>query len=88
MIDEPPWLTYAEAAHRVNRSIRTINRWRRAGMPMNWDTRDGQPVRTVREDILLDWWRDRLNNWPPHQYRLRAQGLGPLATCDTQYQQA
>ncbi len=66
-------LTYREAARRVRRSIRTINRWRRAGMPMTWETRDHQRVRVVDEDVLLAWWRDRLDGWPAHQYRLRRQ---------------
>lgn len=64
-------LTYREAAARVRRSIRSINRWRRGGMPMGWATRDGQRVRVVDEDVLLKWWRDRLTAWPPQQYRIR-----------------
>ena len=64
-------LTYREAAHRVNRSIRTIKRWRRNGMPMTWDTRDGQYVRVVTEVTLLAWWRGRLRADPVHQARLR-----------------
>jgi len=64
-------LTYREAAVRTKRSIRTINRWRRGGMPMEWEMRGDQRVRVVREDILLQWWRDRLTAWPTHQYRLR-----------------
>lgn len=67
------FLTYRQAAKRVGRSVRTINRWRRGGMPMGWETRDGEKVRVVREDILLAWWRDRLDNWPTHQYRMRAK---------------
>lgn len=65
------YLTYREAAKRVRRSIRSINRWRRQGMPMGWEIRDGQRVRVVDEQTLLKWWRDRLTAWPPHQYRLR-----------------
>lgn len=65
------YLTYRDAARRVKRSIRTINRWRRGGMPMTWETRDGQRVRVVDETILLKWWRDRMDSWPTHQYRLR-----------------
>lgn len=64
-------LTYREAAKRVQRSIRTINRWRRGGMPMGFEHRDGQRVRVVEEQILLAWWRERLNSWPTHQYRMR-----------------
>lgn len=48
-------LTYREAARRVKRSIRTINRWRRGGMPMEWETRDGQRFRVVDETVLLAW---------------------------------
>jgi phage terminase Nu1 subunit (DNA packaging protein) len=54
------WLTYKEAAARVDRDVLTVQRWRRHGMPMSWSTRDGQRVRVVREDVLLAWWRDRL----------------------------
>jgi hypothetical protein len=64
-------LTYREAARRVDRSVRAINRWRRNGMPMGWEIRDGKRVRVVELDTLLAWWRARMNAWPPHQYRLR-----------------
>lgn len=62
------WLTYRQAAHRVHRSIRTIKRWRRAGMPMTFDAAG---MRVVDEKVLLAWWRDRLDAWPTHQYRMR-----------------
>ena len=65
------WLTYREAANRVHRRPRTIRYWRLRGMPMNWDTRRGQRVRVVREDVLLAWWRDRLRNNPVHQQKMR-----------------
>lgn len=64
-------LTYREAAVRVGRSVRTLWRWRKNGMPMEWGIRDGQRVRLVDEDVLLFWYRSRLQAWPPHQYRLR-----------------
>ena len=64
-------LTYREAAARVKRSVRAIKRWRSNGMPMTWATRDGQRVRVVDEEVLLAWFRARLQSWPPHQYRLR-----------------
>lgn len=67
-----PELTYREAAARVGRSPRAIRYWRARGMVMTWATRDGQTVRVVEEDVLLAWWRQRLQNWPPHQYRMRA----------------
>lgn len=64
-------LTYREAARRVRRSVRTIKRWRLGGMPMGWKIQHGQKVRVVDEEVLLSWWRDRLDGWPAHQYRLR-----------------
>ena len=64
-------LSYRQAARRVKRSIRSINRWRRGGMPMSWEVREGQRVRVVDEETLLKWWRDRLTAWPVHQQRLR-----------------
>lgn len=65
-------LTYRQAAARVGRSPRAIRYWRQRGMPMGWDTRDGQKVRVVDEATLLAWWRQRLQNDPAHQYRMRA----------------
>ncbi len=67
-----PMLTYREAAKRVGRSRRAIRYWRQGGMPMQWETREGQRVRVVDEQVLLSWWRQRLQNDPAHQYRLRA----------------
>lgn len=64
---EPLWLDYWQAARRVQRSVNTVKRWRRQGMPMV--LRDGR--RMVREDVLLTWWRDRLDAWPVHRYRMR-----------------
>lgn len=72
-MNEPTWLSYREAARRVKRSIRTVNRWRRGGMPMGWERRDGKRVRVVEEKTLLTWWRARLQADPAHQYRLRKQ---------------
>ncbi len=66
-----PMLTYREAAKRVGRSRRAIRYWRQDGMPMQWETRDGQRVRVVDENVLLAFWRQRLQNDPAHQYRLR-----------------
>lgn len=66
------WLTYRQAAARVGRSRRAIRYWKQRGMPMTWETRDGQRVRVVDEQVLLAWWRQRLQNWPTHQYRMRA----------------
>lgn len=64
-------LTYREAARRVHRSIRTIKRWRRAGMPMGWD----RGRRVVDEAVLLAWWRARMSADPVHQLRLRTQNM-------------
>ena len=58
-------LTYREAARRVRRSVRTINRWRKAGMHMTWENQHGQRVRVVEEDVLLAHWRGRLDANPP-----------------------
>lgn len=67
------WLTYAEAARRVGRSKRNILRWRTEGMPMEWHVYDdGQRCRVVDDEVLLKWFRERLNNSPVHQYRMRA----------------
>ncbi|WP_194385351.1 hypothetical protein [Microbacterium luteum] len=68
-----PTLTYREAAKRVGRSRRAIQYWRARGMPMEWETRNGQRVRVVEQRTLLAWWRQRLKNDPVHQQRLRAQ---------------
>lgn len=63
------WLTYRQAAARVRRSVRTIKRWRRQGMPMPLDERGR---RIVDEENLLAWWRGRLAADPVHQARMRA----------------
>lgn len=67
----PRQLTYRQAAEATGRSVRAIHRWRRGGMPMGWRLKDGQMVRVVREDVLMEWMRDRLRNNPAHQYRMR-----------------
>ncbi|WP_137843842.1 hypothetical protein [Microbacterium sp. 2FI] len=66
-------LTYRQAAALVGRSPRTIRYWRLRGMPMGWETRDGQNVRVVEKTVLQAWFRQRLRNDPVHQQRLRAQ---------------
>lgn len=70
--DESKRLTYREAARRVHRSVKTIKRWRRNGMPMGWEVREGQSCRVVAEDALLAWWRKTMNADPIHQARMRA----------------
>jgi phage terminase Nu1 subunit (DNA packaging protein) len=66
------WLTYREAAKLVGRKRRAIQYWRARGMPMEWQTRDGQRVRVVEKKVLQAWFRQRLKNDPVHQQRLRA----------------
>lgn len=61
-------LDYREAAKRVRRSVRTIKRWRKAGLAMSIAP-DGR--RLVDESRLLEWWRDRMSADPVHQIRLR-----------------
>jgi hypothetical protein len=73
-----PKLTYRQAAAKVGRTPRAIRYWRQRGMPMSWEVRDGQRVRVVEEKVLIAWWLQRLNNWPPHQYRLRAEILAEM----------
>lgn len=67
------YLTYRQAGELVKRSPRTIRYWRHQGMPMTWEERDGQQVRVVEKTILQAWFRERLMNWPTHQWRLRKQ---------------
>lgn len=64
-------LTYREAAKVARRSVITIKRWRRNGMPMGWQTRDGQRHRVVDETVLKKWWRERMTADPVWQARLR-----------------
>lgn len=64
-------LTYREAAARVHRSIHAIKRWRRGGMEMGWERREGQWMRVVDEEVLLVEYRTRLLGWPIHQQRMR-----------------
>lgn len=61
------WLTYREAARRVHRTVRTIRRWKKNGMPTI--LRDG--IRYVEEEALLAWWRARLQADPAHRWRMR-----------------
>ncbi len=72
-------LTYREAARRVHRTHRAIRYWRAEGMPMTWETRDGQRCRVVDEKVLLAEWRRRMKNDPVHQGRLRKQRAERLA---------
>ncbi|WP_136055996.1 hypothetical protein [Microbacterium sp. K24] len=68
-----PRLSYREAAHRLRRARRTIRYWKLQGMPRGCELRDGQMVRVVDKDIFLPWWRDRMDNDPVWQNRIRAK---------------
>ncbi|MFK4759662.1 WhiB family transcriptional regulator [Microbacterium sp. ZW T5_45] len=72
---EVQWLTYAEAARRVQKSKRTVQLWRRQGMPMQWTEQDGQRVRVVELDVLLAWWRRKMTASPVHFYQLRKRAV-------------
>lgn len=65
------YLTYREAAKVAHRSVITIKRWRRNGMPMSWQVREGQRHRVVDEAVLKQWWRERMIADPVWQARLR-----------------
>ncbi|KAA0960868.1 hypothetical protein FQ142_08280 [Microbacterium sp. ANT_H45B] len=65
--------TYREAAIATRRSVMTIKRWRRNGLSMGWEVREGQRVRVVREDVLKAWWRERMKHDPVWQNRLRRE---------------
>lgn len=74
--DEPVWLSYAEAAKRVRKSVRTIHHWHARGMVMEWRTDAiGQRYRVVEEDALLAWFRQAMSNSPVHFYKLRAAAI-------------
>ena len=62
------WLTYREAAAKVGRSKRALQRWHRKGMRMRLDDR-GRKI--VNEVELYAWYRKALAAWPAHQYRMR-----------------
>lgn len=64
-------LTLREAARRVMRSELTVQRWQAAWMVTGWKVIEGQRARVVGEDVVLAWWRDRLDAWPAHRYLLR-----------------
>ena len=62
------WLTYREAAAKVGRSKRALQRWHRNGMPMQLDEK-GRKI--VHEVTLYAWYRKRLKAWPAHQWKMR-----------------
>ncbi|MEL5990732.1 WhiB family transcriptional regulator [Microbacterium phosphatis] len=70
------WLNYTQAAARVKRDRNSIRRWGRQGMPMSWRTgADGNQERVVREDVLLEWFRGKLQASPVHFYRIRKRAI-------------
>ncbi|MEV7609864.1 WhiB family transcriptional regulator [Microbacterium sp. NPDC089320] len=70
------WLSYAEAAKRVRSSGRTVRNWRRQGMPMSWRVDEvGQRYRVVELQVLLAWWREKMQASPVHFYRQRAKAI-------------
>ncbi|GAA4762477.1 hypothetical protein [Microbacterium gilvum] len=71
------WLTYRQAAARVDRSRRTIRRWRLNGMPMTYDAHGR---RVVAEEVLLAWYRARLIADPIHQARMKARQKQEMGT--------
>ncbi len=80
-VETGAWLNYAEAAKRVKSSERTVKRWRREGMLMEWDAdEDGQWHRVVEESVLLAWWRQKMQASPVHQIRLRKAAIERVET--------
>ncbi len=71
MDGEKQWLTKKQAAKRVGMSLRTIHNWRLEGMPMPLQMVEGQRMRVVDEDVLLAFWRDRMQTTAWHFYRVR-----------------
>lgn len=70
------WLSYAEAAKRVQSSGRTVRNWRRNGMVMGWAVDEtGQRYRVVEESVLLAWWRKTMQASPVHFYKLRQKAI-------------
>lgn len=63
------WYTYTGAAQRVEQDPRTIRNWRWQSMPMSFNSAG---ERIPREDHLLEWFRQALQNSPVHYYRRRA----------------
>lgn len=70
MSEQTQWFNYRTGAKRVGRDPRSIKRWRRDGMSMSWRIVDGQSARVVHEDVLLAWFRQKLQNDPVHQQRM------------------
>ena len=60
-------LTFAQAAKRVARHVKTVKRWKRNGMLCTLV--DGRNI--VDEDELLAWWRGRMVASPIRVYQVR-----------------
>ncbi|KKI18726.1 MULTISPECIES: hypothetical protein [unclassified Leucobacter] len=82
MIENRERYTYRQAAARVKRSVITIKRWRRHGMPMGWH----EGMRVVDHATLLKWLRTtiarndanrRVTGDTPPQLELDAPTLNP-----------
>ncbi|MFJ2369213.1 hypothetical protein [Microbacterium sp. NPDC087665] len=71
MGEEKQWLTYRDAAKRVQASHRTVRLWAQQGMPMEWRMIEGQRTRVVELDVLLSFWRERMQTTAFHFYRVR-----------------
>lgn len=72
-LDSKTWLDYHQAAKRVRSSERTIRRWRREGMPMQWRPSPDGPQRVVDEEVLLAWWRRMMQANVRHQAKMRRE---------------
>lgn len=59
------WLPLRRAARRVNRSLNTVRRWKRKGMPTR--LRDGRYE--VHEEVLLKWFREMTRANPIYRAR-------------------
>lgn len=60
-------LTTSQAAKRVKRTRRTIERWIAAGMPTQKGIgTDGRVRHMINEDVLLEWYRKALLAGPLH----------------------
>ncbi len=55
-------LTVTEAAKRVRRDRRTIERWIEAGLPVTIETRGKTRTRYIDETMLLAWYRQHTGN--------------------------
>lgn len=80
---EKTWLTYREAAKRVSSSERTVRNWASWGMQMSWAEREGQRVRVVEVEVLLAFWRQKMQENPVHFLRMRKRMAEEGITVET-----